>query len=71
MNLVPPTTLTYQHAASSNCLSFCPPFFQDVRKKGNASKLISINNNLDDRQKEAIKRVGFGGLLNIKCISVP
>lgn len=44
---------------------------QPKKQTRSASKLITINNNLDDRQKEDIIGVGFGGLLKIKCTYVP
>ncbi|CAL5029950.1 unnamed protein product [Urochloa decumbens] len=43
----------------------------DVRKKGSAAKLIKVNRSLIDGQKQVIAGVGFGGLLEIKCMSVP
>ncbi|CAL4906649.1 unnamed protein product [Urochloa decumbens] len=43
---------------------------KDVRKKGSASKLIKINRTLEEDQKGIIAAVGFGGLLEIKCMSV-
>ena len=45
--------------------------FQDLRKKESARRLILINNTLEDPQKKAIERVGFGGLLLVQCWSVP
>ncbi|GJN35016.1 hypothetical protein PR202_gb23741 [Eleusine coracana subsp. coracana] len=42
-----------------------------ISKKGSASKLINLNNSLGDEQKELIKGIGFGGLLDLKCPHVP
>ena len=44
---------------------------QDLRKKESARRIIFINGTLEDDQKKAIQYVGFGGLLLIKCWSVP
>ncbi|RLN33835.1 uncharacterized protein C2845_PM03G28860 [Panicum miliaceum] len=44
---------------------------KDLRKKGSARRLILINSTLEDRQKKAIRRVSFGGLLLVQCWSIP
>ncbi|TVU26800.1 hypothetical protein EJB05_29364, partial [Eragrostis curvula] len=41
------------------------------RKKGSAAKLIQICSNLEEDQKAIIEKVGFQGLLDIKCTFVP
>jgi hypothetical protein len=58
MNILIPNYINLSIRSLIGLLIFALLFlFQDVRKKGSASKLIFINNNLDDRQKEAIQRV--------------
>jgi hypothetical protein len=58
MNILIPNYINLSIRSLIRLLIFALLFlFQDVRKKGSASKLIFINNNLDDRQKEAIQRV--------------
>jgi hypothetical protein len=39
--------------------------------KDSASKLISINRKLSDKKKKRIHKIGFGGMLNLKCPNVP
>ncbi|KAL6634601.1 hypothetical protein ACP70R_027272 [Stipagrostis hirtigluma subsp. patula] len=41
------------------------------RKRGAPKMLIEINNSLDDYQKDLIRNVGFGGLLDIKFPFIP
>ncbi|TVU31882.1 hypothetical protein EJB05_23586, partial [Eragrostis curvula] len=62
---------TPQNVYYCNKNNACFLYQVNPRKKGSAAKLIQICSNLEEDQKAIIEKVGFQGLLDIKCTFVP